>query len=109
MLAVKTEKPVKPSGKVEAPSPMIPHPWDLPDAKAFQMLAEGQATPEQQTRALKWLIEACGTYDEPFRPGGSEGDRDTAYACGKRSIGLQVVKLVNINLSAFRKTKKEPT
>lgn len=92
---------------MKAPSPLIPHDYEPADVRAFQMLAEGQADARQQKRVLQWLINACGTYDEPFRPGGPEGDRDTAYACGKRSIGLQVVKLLKLNITALEKGEKK--
>lgn len=94
--------------KVQAPSPLLPHDYTPADARAFQMLAEGKADERQQLRALKWLIDACGTYDEPFRPGGTEAERDTAYACGKRNIGMQIVKLLNVNITALEKGEKTP-
>jgi hypothetical protein len=94
--------------KVEAPSPLIPHHWEPADAGAFQQLQRGEASPAQQQRALAWLLECTGLKDEPYRPGGTEGDRDTAFACGKRNIGLQVAKLLTINISAFTKKETEP-
>ncbi len=47
--------------------------------------------------ALRWIIEDCAsTYDEPYRSDADGGDRDTAYACGRRFVGLQIVKLVTL-------------
>ncbi len=105
---MKTRKPLAPQKKVEAPSPLLPHPWLPADAKAFQQLQRGEATPSQQQRAVAWLLEACGLKDEQYRPGGSEGDRDTAFACGKRNIGLQVAKLLTVNISALTNKETEP-
>jgi hypothetical protein len=83
-------------------APWKPAAWELPDAAALQALMRGDATKEQQTRALKWLIEsACGTYDMSYRPG--ESSRDTDFAEGRRSVGLQIVKLVKMNLSELRR------
>lgn len=103
-----SESKVKPESKrpkrVVAPSPILPPAWDLADASAIQALHRGEATPDQQQRALKWIIEsAAGTYDMPYRPGGDDGNRDTLFALGKQFVGQQVVKLLKLNLSALRR------
>ena len=78
----------------------LPPKWELADAAALQALARGDATPEQQKRALKFVVETlCGTYDLPYRP---ESARDTDFACGKMFIGQQIAKLVNLNLNTFK-------
>lgn len=80
-----------------------PPPYELADFSALKGLANGTASPEQQQRALKWIIEsACGTYDMTFRP---EGDRDTAFAEGRRFVGLQIVKALHMDLSLLRKNE----
>lgn len=82
--------------------PWKPSGWDIPDAAAIQALQRGEATPDQQRRALTFIVNAlAGTYDGSFRPG-PDGDRVTAFAEGKRSVGLQIVKLANLSLSAFK-------
>ncbi len=82
----------------------MPAAYELPDASAIQALQRGDATPEQQQRALKWIIEnACGTYDMSYRPG-EEGRRDTDFAEGKRFVGSQIVKLLKLNLSLLRRS-----
>lgn len=78
----------------------LPPEWDIADAKAIQQLAAGEAPPEQQRRALKWIIEnACGTYDMPYRP---ESSRDTDFACGRMFVGQQIVKLLKLNLTKLK-------
>ncbi len=80
-----------------------PADWDLADASAVQALARGDASADQQKRALKWIIEgACSTYDLSYRPG-DEGRRDTDFAEGRRFVGLSIVKLLKVNLSALRR------
>ena len=75
---------------------------DLPDVVALKALALGTATPDQQTRALKFIVEkAAGTYEETFFPGPG-GDRDSAYAQGKRRVGLFIVSLVNADIRRFK-------
>ena len=45
-------------------------------------------------RALEWIIrDACLTYDEPFVPGQPDL---TLQRMGRRSAGLQIVKLINM-------------
>jgi hypothetical protein len=62
---------------------------------AIKALATGTANAGQQKRALDWIItKACGTYDMSFRPG-ADGERETAFAEGKRHVGLQIVKHIN--------------
>jgi hypothetical protein len=78
--------------------PWMPAPYEEADTYAIKALAAGKASEGQQKRALEWIINTlCGTYDLSFRPG-PEGDRDTAFAEGRRSVGLQLVKQVNLIL-----------
>jgi hypothetical protein len=72
--------------------PWHPAPWNAVDAYALKALATGTANPGQQKRALDWIINAAGTFDLEWRP----DDRATSFASGKRYLGLQIVKLVNM-------------
>lgn len=81
----------------------FPPPYEIADFSALKGLAAGTASPEQQQRALKWIIEAaCGTYELSYRP---ESDRDTAFAEGRRFVGLQIVKALHYDLSLLRKNE----
>lgn len=85
-------------------APWRPAAYEDADVAAFQALAEGKASPDQQRRALKWLIErACATYDLSYRPGGEDGARDTVFAEGKRAVGLEVVKLIKLKIGQLRR------
>lgn len=81
------------------------HPWTpvaykTSDVAAIQALVRGEATPEQQQGALKWIIEtAAATYDMVFMPA---GDRDTSFALGRVFVGQQIVKATRLNLSTLR-------
>ena len=75
----------------------------MPDAAAIQALYRGDATEDQQRRAFEWIVEkAAMAGDMSYRPGGLEGDRDTAFAEGRRFVGNQIRKLNILNLAAFR-------
>jgi len=87
-----------------AKGPNIPPRYELADVSAFQALQIGNATPEQQMRALKWLIErGAGTYDHHFYP----SDRDTAFALGRAFVGQQVVKLLKLSVGDLRRVENE--
>lgn len=90
---------------LEENAPWLPATYDLADVGALQALGRGDASPDAQQRALRWIIEkAAGTYEPSYRPG-EDGERDTAFAEGRRHVGLQIVKLLKLNLQAMRKDK----
>lgn len=79
-----------------AVAPWHPAPYEDADIASIKALAAGTASAPQQQRALDWIIhKACATYDLSYRPG-EGGERETAFAEGKRFVGLQVVKMVRV-------------
>lgn len=78
--------------------------WDIPTASAAQALQRGEATSAQQQQFLNWLVnQACATYDISFQ---IEGDRETAFAEGRRFVGANVVKLLKLSTNALLKGKQ---
>lgn len=91
-----------------AAAPWLPADWQIADASAIQALLRGDATPDQQKRALHYIVETlCGTYDFPFRPG-PEGERDTTLALGKLLVGQQIVKMAKVSLSKIQERAGGP-
>lgn len=89
--------------KIESPSALLPPDWDIADAVSIQALEAGEATPDQQKRALRWIIESgCATYDISARP---DSANDTYVAEGRRFVGLQIIKLLKINTSMLGRNK----
>lgn len=89
--------------KIPRKEPYHPAEYDLADIMAIKALAVGEASPEQQKRAMQWLVEiVCGTYDLSYKP---DSDRNTAFAEGKRFIGLQIVKAVRLNTEIIRRSE----
>jgi hypothetical protein len=85
--------------------PWKPPRWEVADAAAIQAVALGRASQDQQRRAMTFIIHnLCGTYDVSYRPGSSE---DTIFAEGKRFVGLECVKFINLNLSKLRNKPAE--
>ncbi len=61
---------------------------------AIKSVAIGMATAEAQQLAFKTIVEKfCGTYDQPWRSDPSLKD----VAIGKRTVGLHLVKTVNVD------------
>ena len=74
------------------------------DAIAIQALAGGTANPEQQKRALKWILEdACGLPVWAYRI----EVRETDIALGRQFVGQQIVGLMRMNVSKLRKTEEQ--
>jgi hypothetical protein len=69
------------------------------DALAIKMVAIGEATPDQQKRAIDAIVGriACA-YELSFRADDHGGTRETDFGEGKRFVGLQLLKLINTQL-----------
>ncbi len=79
----------------KVPPQFTPPDYDEADMAAFRALHRGEASQEQQKRALDWIIQsAAATYDVSFHP---DSARLTDFAEGRRFVGLQVVKLLKLN------------
>ena len=93
--------------KLEAHAPWLPPEYEPADVAAIQALARGNASMDQQKRALAWFIEkAAGAYEMSYRPGGIEGDRDSAFAEGRRFVGNQVVKMIKLKAGQQRRNEQ---
>jgi hypothetical protein len=87
--------------KTDRDKAYAPAPYEIADIVAIKALANGTAMEHQQKRAMDWIIRAaCATYDLSYRP---ESDRDTAFAEGRRFVGLQIVKALHLEISILKK------
>ena len=87
------------SVSVKQPDVFLPAKYELPDVAALQAVMAGEATPDQQQRAMTWIIyTACGTYDLDYRT----EPRDHAFASGRRFAGLQIVKMLKLNKAILK-------
>lgn len=79
------------------PLPFPPHSPPIADdftILAFKALAQGNASESQQMAALHHIIyELARYYDLSYRELDTHA---TAFAEGKRFVGAQIVKLINI-------------
>lgn len=89
-----------PKSATGEPAPWLPPEYDLADASALQALVRGEATAEQQQRALNWVMyRAADTYGFHYR----QNDRDHAFLSGRAFVGQQITKLLKLNLAKLRK------
>lgn len=87
---------------VAQPAPYTPAPYTDADVAALQALQRGEATPEQQKRALEWIVNAAAnTYDLEYRT----EPRDHAFCSGRRFVGLQIVKMLKLSLAALNRRR----
>ncbi len=95
---------LKPSDKNR---PNFPTEFSIPEMHAIKQLLVGTASDDQQKRALDWIIrDACRTYDDTYY---GDSQRDSDFAAGKRFVGLQIVKILNINPDLVRRDEDEYT
>lgn len=88
--------------------PWMPVPYETADVSAIQALERGDASPDQQQRALKWMIyNATGTFDMDWFPGAQDAARDSDFAAGRRFVGLQIVKMLKLNLIRLTEIDKQ--
>jgi hypothetical protein len=87
--------------------PWHPADWDENVVYAIRALFAGNANDGQQRLVLDWLKYACGADDMSFRPGGPEGDRNTTFAEGKRSVWLQFAKMTTEEITAALNLKRQ--
>lgn len=77
--------------------PWLPPDHDESSIYAIRALANGTANDGQQKTAWAYLMFLTGASEEfadlSYRPG-PDGERDTAFAEGKRFVGLQIRKLL---------------
>lgn len=73
--------------------PRTPPPWTAEIAYAVRALYEGKANDGQQKLAMRWIESVCALGDLEFRP----DDRLSAFAGGKRFVGLQIRKLATLH------------
>jgi len=90
--------------------PFEPVEYDEMVVGALRALATGTANSGQQATAWAWIQYVCGVgeyADMSFRPGGHDGERVTAFAEGKRFVGLQILKMTHPDvLEAIEREKR---
>lgn len=88
-------------------APWKPPHWELADATALRRVQAGTASPDEQKRAMAYIINTlAGAYDEPYRPGAEDGARDTVFALGRAFVGRQIVKLLKVDLTTARRNQE---
>jgi hypothetical protein len=82
----------------------MPASWEAADMAALQALARGVANEGQQKRALNYIVNVLAmTYEHTYVPA---SERDSCHAQGRRYVGLQIVKLVNMPAHLVKKPRE---
>lgn len=77
------------------------HTPTLGEARALQALVKGEADPDQQRRALTWIIhKACGVSFDTFSPGHPDV---TLVNQGRRQAGLLISEVLMTEAEKYRK------
>ena len=86
----------------------MPPAYVAADVEALQALQRGDANPDQQARALEWIVKTgAGAYELSFRSDADGGERETAFAEGRRFVGLQIVKLLSMSGGVIAKLREK--
>jgi hypothetical protein len=76
---------------------------DVPDLHAIKAIARGDASEDQQRRAMKVIIEQiASTYDMSFHP---DNARATDFAEGKRHVGRVLVGIINFDIKKLNEAE----
>lgn len=79
-----------------------PAKWEIADVVAIQACADGTADATQQKRVINWLIHnAACTDDVDYRT----NEREHVFTSGRRFVGLQLRKLIGLNVAAIQQSK----
>lgn len=78
--------------------------YELADASALKAVFAGTADPEQQKRAINWILKVpCSLGDWPY----VVGDADQTHVhLGRQFVGHQIMKLIQAPLGEMR--RREP-
>lgn len=80
-------------------------PFDAIESEALKALYDGTANAAQQKLSLEWIIRHASRYfDEPYRP---ERSKDTAYACGRMSVGRRIVQAIEAKTTSLEQGESQ--
>lgn len=66
------------------------------DSHAIKACLAGDATPDQQKRAMQWIVTNAGLYDEVnWEP---ENERASSFEAGRRYVAIQIIKLAKLTI-----------
>ncbi|HCZ49096.1 MAG TPA: hypothetical protein DCZ11_08835 [Gammaproteobacteria bacterium] len=90
-------------GKTNQSPPWEPAPATVDEILAIRDLVRGKANEQQQATFVRWLEKASGVSELEFR---GDGERASAFASGKRFVGLQFFTLAKTNVPQEMRQEK---
>lgn len=89
--------------------PWAPPVLDLAELCALQDTARGVASSDQQVRAVRLIVEKFGwAYEDTWCPG-ADGERNSAFAQGRRRVGTMLVSFLNADRTKFKSKDAAPS
>ncbi len=92
---------------VKLPSPVDPARFDDIIVYALNGLADGNASPQQQKKALEWIINEASRAAGPghYQP---DSQRNTDFALGRAFVGQQIIGILKIPMMDFAISEQPP-
>lgn len=84
-------------------NPWEPAPFDRADMAAIKALRDGTATPDQQQRALGFILFMSGYRINQYRPGSA---RDSDFASGLAWVGNQIETILALRMPSHSDTEQ---
>lgn len=89
-----------------APPADAPAGFEIADVAAVQAVYRGEGTPDQQKRAMEWVIKGAAQIgQQSYRAGDSHA---TAFVEGRRFVGAQILSLLAMKIGDLRRKKATP-
>lgn len=70
--------------------------YEEADAFAIKALRTGTATPDQQMRALHWIVNSAAKFNDVSWD--MENERASSFFAGRRFVGWQISNLAALNI-----------
>lgn len=75
----------------------MPAEYTVRHVECLKALSEGKAGEHEQRIAYDWIVSiASGIHELSYRSDSDGGDRETAFAEGRRFVGMQIEKLAKM-------------
>lgn len=75
-------------------------PFTVADVAALQALLRGDASADQQKRALTWIIErGARTYEVDYK----SDPYDHAFCAGRRSVGANIAVMLKLDIAKLQR------
>lgn len=82
---------------VESTNPVLPPRVSVAEITALKAIFAGSASEQQQKAGMAWIVHQAAGLDFLAWYPGSEGQRASDFAQGKRSVGLNIKRVIEMS------------